>query len=126
MSSAEALGLVLLAVCWEQDQQIGRLTGERAELAETNRGLGAEREELSRRLGLNSTNSSKPPSSDGLKRKRRTARSPERERRKRLGRNPGKQKGAPGHHLAPTSRPDQVVELLPAFCEKCSESLVEH
>src|SRR5258708_40024988 len=133
MSSAEALGLVLLAVCWEQYQQIRRLTGERDEQAETNRGRVAERdelrrrnEELSRRLGLNSTNSSKPPSSDGLKRKRRTARSPERERRKRLGRNPGKQKGAPGHHLAPTSRPDQVVELLPAFCEKCSESLVEH
>ncbi len=93
---------------------------------EANRGLVGERdelrqryEELSRRLGLDSTNSSKPPSSDGLKRKRRTARSPERERRKRLGRRPGKQKGAPGHHLVPTTRPNHVVELLPAFCEKC-------
>jgi transposase len=88
--------------------------------------LGQRNQELSRRVGLNSTNSSKPPSSDGLKRKRRTARSPERERRKRLGRKPGKQKGAPGHHLAMTSRPDRVVELLPAICEKCSGSLVEH
>jgi transposase len=100
---------------------------------EANRGLVAERdelrqrnEELCRRLGLNSTNSSKPPSSDGLKRKRRTARSPERERRKRLGRKPGKQKGAPGQHLAMTSRPTRIVELLPAVCEKCSGSLVEH
>ncbi len=133
MSSVEALVLLLLAVCREQYQEIGRLTGERAELVETNRGLVAERDELkqnnedlSRRLGLNSANSSKPPSSDGLKRKRRTARSPERERRKRLGRRPGKQKGAPGHHLAQTTRPNQVVELLPAICEKCSGSLVEH
>ncbi len=133
ISSAEALVHLLLVVCREQYREIGRLTGEVAELAETNRVLVAERdelrqsnEELSRRLGLNSTNSSKPPSSDGLKRKRRTARSPERERRKRLGRRPGKQKGAPGHHLAPTMRPNQVVELLPAVCEKCSGSLVEH
>jgi transposase len=133
MSSAEALVVLLLAVCWEQYQEIGRLTAEPAELVETNRGLVAEldelrrrNEELSRRLGLNSTNSSKPPSSDGLKRKRRTARSPERERRERLGRRPGKQEGGPGHHLALTTRPNQVVELLPAICEKCSGCLVEH
>ena len=133
ISSAEALVLLLLATCSRQRQEIDRLTRERAELAEANRELVAERDELgqrnqelSRRVGLNSTNSSKPPSSDGLKRKRRTACSPERERRKRLGRKPGKQKGAPGHHLAMTSRPDRVVELLPAHCEKCSGSLVEH
>jgi transposase len=125
--------LLLLATCSRQRQEIDRLTEERAGLAVANRELVGERdelkrrnEELSRRLGLNSTNSSKPPSSDGLKRKRRTARSPERERRKQLGRKPGKQKGAPGHHLAPTSEPQRVVELLPAFCEKCSRSLIEH
>ncbi len=132
-SSAEALVLLLLAVCGGQRREIDRLTSERAVLVAANRELVAERdelkqrnEELSRRLGLDSTNSSKPPSSDGLKRKRRTARSPERERRKRLGRRPGKQKGAPGHHLAPTTRPNRVIELLPALCEKCSGSLVEH
>ncbi len=132
-SSAEALALLLLATCSRQRQEIDHLMRERAELAEANRELVAERdelrqrnEELDRRVGLNSTNSSKPPSSDGLKRKRRTARSPERERRKLLGRKPGKQKGAPGHHLAMTSQPDRIVELLPAVCEKCSGSLVEH
>lgn len=132
-SNAEALVLLLLATSSGRSQEIDRLTRECAELAEANRALVAERdelrqrnEELSRRLGLNSTNSSKPPSSDGLKRNRRTARSPERERRKRLGRKPGKQKGGPGHHLAMTSRPDRVLELLPAVCEKCSGSLVEH
>ena len=125
--------MLLLATCSRQGQEIDRLTRERDELTGANRELVAERdelskrnEELSRRVGLNSTNSSKPPSSDGLKRKRRTARSPERERRKLLGRKPGKQKGAPGHHLAMTSQPDRIVELLPAVCEKCSGSLVEH
>jgi transposase len=132
MSSAEALVLVLLAVCLDHRQEIGRSIEERAGLEEENRRLAAENEqlkqrneELSRRLGLNSTNSSKPPSSDGLKRKRRTARSPERERRKRLGRKAGKQKGAPGHHLAPVDEPKRVVPLLPALCEKCLASLVE-
>src|SRR3984893_6346542 len=48
------------------------------------------------------------------------------ERRQQMRRRPGKQKGAPGHHLAPTRRPDRVIELLPGFCEKCSGSLVEH
>ena len=97
--SADALVLLLLATCSRQRREIERLTRERAELTEANRELVAERDELeqrhqelSRRVGLNSTNSSKPPSSDGLKRRRRTARSPERERRKRLGRKPGKQK----------------------------------
>ena len=132
-SSAEALVLLLLATCSRQGREIDRLTRERAELAEANRALVAERDELgqrnqelSRRVGLNSTNSSKPPSSDGLKRKRRTARSPERESRKLLGRRPGKQKGGPGHHLAMTERPDQVIELLPGLCEKCSGSLAEN
>lgn len=105
--------------CAELAEAIRELVTERDELRRRN-------EELSRRVGLNSTNSSKPPSSDGLKRKRRTARSPERERRKRQGRKPGKQKGAPGHHLAMTSRPDRVVELLPGVCEKCNGSLVAH
>jgi transposase len=136
----DVLRLVLLGLCERQHQEIasmrgtiGRLGEERAALQEANRGLVIEcdqlkqrNEELSRRLGLDSTNSSKPPSSDGLKRTRRTARSPERERRKWLGRKPGKQKGAPGHHLAQTARPDRVVELLPAHCGHCGRWLVEN
>lgn len=102
-SSAEALALLLLAICSRQRREIDHLVDEQAVLAAANQELVAERdelrqrnEELKRRLGLDSGNSSKPPSSDGLKRKRRTARSPQRERRKRLSRRPGKQKGARG------------------------------
>jgi transposase len=132
-SRYDALVLLLLGICARQRQEIGRLTEEEATLVEANQGLVVEREqlkkrneELSRRLGLDSTNSSKPPSSDGLKRKRRTACSPERERRKRLGRRPGKQRGVPGRHLAQTANPNRVVELLPALCGHCGRDLVEN
>jgi transposase len=83
------LALLLLATCNRQRHEIERLSEERAVLATANQEAVRERDELRRRLGLISTNSSKPPSSDGLKRKRRTARSPERESRKLPGRRPG-------------------------------------
>jgi transposase len=122
-SQQERLGLLLLGVCAEQRREIERLSSKNVELAETNQVLAGEIECLKRRLGLDSKNSSKPPSSDGLKRKRRTARSPERERRKRQGRRPGKQKGAAGRYLLPAENPDQEVELLPSFCGKCERRL---
>jgi transposase len=132
-SGYDALVPLLLGLCAGYRREIGRLAQERAALVEANRGLVAEgeqlkqrNEELSRRLGLNSTNSSKPPSSDGLTKKRRTARSPERERRKRLGRRPGKQRGAPGRHLEQTANPNRVVELLPVLCGHCFGNLVEN
>lgn len=50
--------------------------------------LEARIEELEKRLNMNSSNSSKPPSSDGLKRKTKSL------RRKNTGRKPG---GQPGH-----------------------------
>jgi Family of unknown function (DUF6444) len=97
---------------------------------EANQGLVADRdglqqriEELSRRLGLNSANSSRTPSNDGLKRTRMTACLPERERRKRLGRRPGKQRGTPGCHLAQMANPDEEVEMLPAIFTHCGGDL---
>ncbi len=64
--------------------------------------LEARLAELERRLGLNSRNSGKPPSSDGLnkppasKDKRRRSRS----LREKSGRKPGGQKGHKGETLA--------------------------
>jgi transposase len=78
---------------------------------------------LRRRTKLDSTNSSKPPSSDGLKRNSRCARSPERERQKQLGRGAGKQRGTPGRYLAHVAVPDRVIELLPACCGACGLDL---
>ncbi len=119
-----------------KDRRIQELEGERSRWLEERAGLlgqverlSAEQdrlqrqvEELSRRARLDSTNSSKPPSSDGLRRRPRPS-SPERKCRKEKGRRPGKQKGAPGFRLAPAAVPDKVEDLLPAHCGKCLVSL---
>jgi len=73
--------------------------------------------ELEARLQLNSTNSSKPPSSDPPGATR-TA-------KPRTGRKPG---GQPGHpmstrELMPIEQVDHVVELIPERCEGCQAPL---
>lgn len=81
--------------------------------------LQAQVAELRRRLGLDSSNSSRPPSSDGL------AKPPPRSLRGRSGRKPGKQPGAPGAALAQVDRPDEVVEHRPSRCAGCRAGLAD-
>src|SRR6266536_1405280 len=91
------------------------------ELERANAALAARVGELERRLGKDSSNSSKPPSSDGLgkpTRAQRRAADQAAERRK-----PGKQPGAPGAHLAQVAEPDQVVEHVPQRCGGCGQGL---
>ena len=76
--------------------------------------------ELERRLGKDSSNSSKPPSSDGLGK---PARAERRDAEQTQGRRPGKQPGAPGAHLAQVERPDEVVEHAPERCGGCGANL---
>src|SRR5277367_4267876 len=56
--------------------------------------------ELERRLGLNSSNSGKPPSSDGLKKAARVS-----SLRERSGKKPGGQKGHKGETLRQVTDP---------------------
>ena len=76
--------------------------------------LAARLDELERRLGLNSTNSGKPPSSDGLSkppavRKRRRTGS----LREKSGRKPGGQKGHEGETLRQVAEPDAITIIIP-------------
>jgi transposase len=79
--------------------------------------LRAQVAELRRRLGLNSSNSSKPPSSDGL------AKPPPRSLRRASGRKPGKQPGAPGASLSLVDDPQETVTHRPETCRGCRRPL---
>src|SRR3954470_13299989 len=74
--------------------------------------------ELERRLGLNSGNSGKPPSSDGLKKPPRvgTLRQPS-------GKQTGGQPGHPGKTLRRTETPDTTVDHYPQACTACGTAL---
>jgi transposase len=78
-------------------------------------------DELERQLGLNSSNSSKPPASDGLKKPPRVPRV--KSLRERSGRKPGGQKGHRGETLRPVENPDVVVNHYPETCTQCKASV---
>ena len=97
---------------------IDQLRQANAELVAANAALAARVAELERRGGKDSSNSSRPPSSDGLGK-------PPTGRRGRRGggRAPGKQPGAPGAHLAQVPDPDEVVVHRPQRCGGCGGDL---
>src|SRR5256884_90251 len=81
--------------------------------------------DLERQLALrkrNSTNSSKPPSSDGLAGEQRP-----RGRKHKSQRKPGGQPGHPGHHrpLIPTAEVNVLKVLLPERCQHCGRKRSE-
>lgn len=93
----------------EKDQKIIALEKE-------NQALRERIAELERRMGLNSENSSKPPSSDGLKRKTHRTKS----LRGQSKRKTGGQKGHRGQTLKQVVEPDAVVNhSAPPICCKC-------
>ena len=74
--------------------------------------------ELERRLGLNSSNSAKPPSSDGLKKPPRVSSLRQPSRKKSGG-----QKGHPGETLRRTETPDATIDHYPQICATCGAAL---
>ena len=98
----------------ETTTQFEELLERIAALEAENLRLKAENEELRRRLGLNSENSHKPPSSDGYRKKSVRPALP-----KEGKRAVGGQVGHQGTTLRQVEKPDKVEVHLPGFCSIC-------
>jgi len=94
------------------------LEAENATLRQRVEMLAAQVQDLQARLAKDSRNSSKPPSSDGLKRKPKSL-------RQRSGKKAGGQLGQRGETLRLVATPDVVVEQRPAVCARCQAALDE-
>lgn len=94
------------------------LTRQVQELAERCEAQAKQIEELLRERNQNSSNSNKPPSSDGLSDRRRI-----RKGKKPTGRKRGGQPGHKGHSrkLLPPEEVNEVVNLFPKHCEMCQQ-----
>ena len=126
-----------IAVLIEQNEQLlakneqllakdVRSEEEKAEYRSKNAVLEQRISDLDRSSKLNSHNSSKPPSSDGLsketvekkKKEKRTKSS-----RKKSDRKSGGQAGHKGTTLNQVENPDQIVDHTPDQCQECSATL---
>src|SRR5215831_4546630 len=99
-SQAEPSREELVALIAAQAEQIAALTARVAD--------------LERRLGLDSSNSGKPPSSDLFKKPSRV-----RSLREPSGKPAGGQKGHPGETLRQAQRPDAIIDHYPQSCIRC-------
>lgn len=97
----------------EKDKQIAELTALVLKLS-------ARVEELERQLGKNSQNSSKPPSSDGLKKKPMPQ-----SLREKSGKVSGGQAGHKGDTLKQVALADEVVTHEMKMCPRCALDLTE-
>jgi transposase len=131
LSELKSLVLVLLGRLDALEAENKSLRAENAALRAANAGLLAENAALTlnqkrlesevaalrHRLGLDSTNSHKPPSSDGLKKAPAFS--------KPSGQKAGGQEGHQGKTLSLVSTPDAVVVHVPFSCTCCGKSLAE-
>ena len=103
------------------------LVAENAALRSANTALEARLAELERRFGLNSTNSSRPPSSDGLSKASAGKQKKQRRRtgslREKSGSKPGGQNGHKGCTLRQIADPDATVDHFPEACRHCGSAL---
>jgi transposase len=100
-------------------EEIATLKAENAQQREQIAALLGRVRELEARLAKDSHNSSKTPSSDGLKRQLPRTRS----LRRKTGKKPGGQLGHRGETLHLVAAPDEVVEHRPGVCSACHTPL---
>ena len=110
--SGEALTIAALQA------HIEHLIAQNALLVSERQVLLARVAELERRLGLNSSNSGKPPSSDGLKKPPRVS-----SLREPSGKKTGGQRGHPGETLCQAEKPDATIDHYPQACAGCGKPL---
>lgn len=85
-------------------------------LTQENKKLSERVQSLESQTKTNSNNSSKPPSSDGLKKKTKSLRTSS-------GKRPGGQPGHEGHTLKQVENPDEIIEHKIDECSRCGASL---
>ena len=100
------------------EERIAHLEAENAQQREQIAALLVRVQELEGRLAKDSHNSSKPPSSDGLRRKTKSLRTPS-------GKRAGGQLGHRGETLRLQATPDTVEEHRPAVCSHCQTPLAD-
>ena len=102
---------------------------EKTALVEENTAYLQRIKELERSAALDSTNSCKPPSSDGLRKpngKKDKNKKADKDKKKRTnslreksGRKSGGQPGHKGRTLKQVDEPDEIIDILPKECPKC-------
>src|SRR5450830_2056060 len=97
-----------------REELIALIRAQSAEIA----GLKPRIAELERQLGLNSSNSGKPPSSDGRKKPARVM-----SLREKSDKKPGGQQGHEGETLRQVAKPDATVDHFPPSCAECGAAL---
>jgi len=102
---------------------IAELRREIAALKRENTAAKQENAELRRRLGLDSSNSSKPPSSDGPAKKPRAQKSRNKSLRGTSGKTSGGQKGHKGNTLRQSETPDTIEHHKVCVCTHCQAQL---
>jgi transposase len=119
VAALRAANARLREVIEAQDAQLAA-AGAALEAAQARFGALSERvAELERRLGKDSSTSSRPPSSDSPYKKKPGDRS----LRQRGGRGRGKQPGAQSSTLRQVASPDDTVVCAPAACGRCGAGL---
>ena len=98
-----------------------RLQALHEELTRQLQSLQEQVQALQRRLGLDSSNSGKPPSSDGPAKPAAAQRT--RSQRRRSGKRSGGQPGHKGATLSQTDTPDRTRVHLPSGCRECGAAL---
>ena len=115
---AQTLIHQLTAQVHQLTSQVHQLTSQVHQLTAQADQLTARVHELEGQLAKNSSNSGKPPSSDGLAKQRKTS-----SLRGKSGKKPGGQVGRKGVNLKPVANPDIVTVHSPKTCSECQTSL---